>query len=90
MFMATKNFLEITIEITGWLRIMLSPFLIGLVVGGAVYFGYDTLTARAIGIIIAVLGLTIGIVWANRQWKKTGTIAFLSRIEATPELEDKE
>ncbi len=45
-------------------------------------------TARLVfGISIATLGLIIGIIWATNIWKKTGTMRFMSRIMATPELD---
>lgn len=40
------------------------------------------------GIIVATIGLVIGIIWATRQWKGKGTIWFMSRIMATPELDN--
>ncbi len=43
-----------------------------------------------IGILIAGIGLTIGITWATKTWKKTGTMQFLSRIDATPELDNRD
>lgn len=37
---------------------------------------------------MATIGLVIGIIWATRQWKGKGTIWFMSRIMATPELDN--
>lgn len=42
------------------------------------------------GSSIAVIGLVIGIIWATRIWKKSGTLNFMSRINASPELDHKD
>lgn len=76
------------IEVFGWLRIMASPLLIGLVIGVIIYDYNQNITGAIISISVAILGLIIGIIWATKVWKsKQGTIQFLSRIMATPELE---
>ena len=81
---------EIIIEIFGWLLIVASPFLIGSVVGFVVYLANPDVIGIVIGISIASLGLIIGITWATRAWKRKGTIEFISRVSATPELDDPE
>ena len=80
--------LEFLTEAIGWLQIVASPLLIGLGIGALVYFSNPTELRMIIGISVAVLGLIIGIVWATRVWKKYGTVRFLSRIIATPELDN--
>jgi hypothetical protein len=37
---------------------------------------------------VIILGLLIGILWANKIWKTKGTISFLSQISATPDLDN--
>lgn len=78
---------EFITEVIGWLQIVASPLLIGLAVGAIIYFTDPTTTRLVIGIAIAAVGLIIGIIWATRQWKGKGTIWFMSRIMATPELD---
>jgi hypothetical protein len=78
---------ELIMESIGWLQIVASPLLIGLIVGAIIYFPNPTTTRLVSGIIIATLGLVIGIIWATKQWKGKGTIWFMSRIMATPELD---
>ncbi len=78
---------EIIIEFLGWLQIVASPLLIGLVIGSAIYFPNPSFTRLILGIIVAAIGLIVGIIWATRQWKGKGTIAFLSRIMGTPEFD---
>jgi hypothetical protein len=79
--------LEFSIELIGWLQIVASPLLFGLAVGAIIYFTVPTTTRLIIGIAVAVIGLLVGIIWATKQWKGKGTIWFMSRIMATPELD---
>ncbi|OYU95461.1 MAG: hypothetical protein CFE21_09975 [Bacteroidetes bacterium B1(2017)] len=76
-------------ELIGWVRIVLSPLIMGVVAGGVIYINWPTPVGFVIGLLVAVLGLVLGIIWATRVYKKQGTISFLARIMATPELEDK-
>lgn len=80
--------LEFITEAIGWLQIVASPLLIGLGIGALVYFSHPSEVRMMAGISVAALGLVIGIVWATRVWKKYGTMRFLSRIIATPELDN--
>ena len=81
---------EIITEIVGWIQIVLSPTLIGIAFGFVIYLNFPNLTGTIIGILIAVIGLIFGIVLATKKFKTTGTIDFLSRISATPELDNAE
>ena len=82
-----KSPFEYFTEIMGWLQIAVSPFLIGSVIGGLVYFSKPNTTRLVIAIIILIIGLVIGIIWATKVWRGKGTIHFMSRIMATPELD---
>lgn len=85
-----SKFFKLLTELIGWLQIMVSPFFIGLFIGAIVYFPNQSITTLIIGLSIALLGLIIGIILATRIFKsKKGTIWFLSRIIATPELDEK-
>lgn len=81
---------ELFTEVMGWLQIVASPLLIGLAIGAVIYFSDPTSIRLVIGVVITTIGLVIGIIWANKQWKGKGTIWFMSRIMATPELDDLE
>ena len=78
---------ELITETIGWLQIVASPLLIGLIVGAIIYFPNPTTTRLVLGIIVATLGLFIGVIWATKQSKGKGTNWFMSRIIATPELD---
>ena len=82
------KFLEFLTETIGWLQIAVSIFLIGSGIGFLVYYLITNTLGLVIGIVIASLGLITGIIFATRIWKKTGTIEFLSRTSASPELDN--
>ena len=78
-------------EAIGWFRIVLSPFLIGLALGAIVYFPNPSDLSFIIGVAIATLGLIIGIIWATSIYlSKGGTVWFLSRTMASPDLDEEE
>jgi hypothetical protein len=79
---------EIIMEVIGWIQIVLSPTLIGLALGFGIYYNFPNLIGLISGILIAIIGLIIGIIWATKKFKTTGTLDFLSRISATPELDN--
>lgn len=78
---------EFITEGIGWLQIAASPLLIGLVIGATIYLTDPNTTRLIIGITVATAGLVIGMIWATKQWKGKGTLWFMSRIMATPELD---
>jgi hypothetical protein len=79
---------ELIIESIGWLQIVAYPLLIGLAIGAIIYFSDPTTIRLVIGILVATSGLIIGIIWATKQWRGKGTMWFMSRIMATPELDN--
>lgn len=84
------NLLGFIFEAIGWLKIVASPLLIGAILGAWIYFSEPSTTRLLLAILILSAGLIIGILWANKAWKGKGTIYFLSRIMATPELDQPE
>ena len=84
------KFFKYGIEILNWLRIVASPTIIGGVIGAIIYLAYPNPVMLVIGIVVAANGLVVGIIWATKVWKKTGTTNFLSRVIASPELDSKE
>ena len=81
---------EIITEIIGWIQIVLSPTLLGIGFGFGIYYYFPNQNGMIFGIIISVIGFIIGLIWATKKFKTTGTIHFLSRIRATPELDNLE
>jgi hypothetical protein len=80
--------MEFIFEVFGWIRIVLSPLILASGIGAAVYFSNPNGFTLSIAITLSVLGLIIGIIWATRTWKKHGTMQFLSRIDATPDIDE--
>ena len=80
--------LEWTTEAIGWLQIFASPLLIGLGVGAFIYFPNPSTVRLIVGISVAILGLLIGVFWASKAWRTKGTVSLISRISATPELDN--
>ena len=70
------------------LQIAFSPLCIGVVVGLFIYGFYPTTTGLVIGIVVAALGLITGVMLARRVWRKRGTVEFISRVSASPELDN--
>jgi len=79
---------EIITEIVGWILITLSPTLLGIALGLGIYLYFPNSTGMTLGILVALTGLITGMVWATKKYRTTGTIHFLSRISATPELDN--
>jgi low temperature requirement protein LtrA len=82
-----KKGLESITEIIGWLQIVISPTIIGIGLGFIFYSNFENMTGLIFAIIISIIGFGIGIILANKKFKTTGTVNFLSRITATPEIE---
>jgi hypothetical protein len=70
------------------LQIAISPLCIGIVAGIFIYGFYPTTTGLVIGIVVAALGLITGVMMARRVWRKRGTVEFISRVSASPELDN--
>ena len=82
-----KSLFDLFTELIGWLRIVASPFLVGLIIGAFIYFPKPNTSRFIIALLIVTLSLVTGIVWATRVWRKKGTVHFMSKIIATPELD---
>lgn len=83
-----RNFFDYFTEVIGWIEIVVSPFLLTGIIGFLIYVANPNTTRLIIAIGITFAGLTAGIVFATKIWKKRGTINFVSRISASPELDN--
>ncbi len=84
-----KIFEKIT-EVIGWLQIVISPTLLGFSIGCVIYYTIQNLTGLICGVIVSIIGFLFGIVLATKKFKTIGTVQFLSRVIATPELDRKD
>jgi hypothetical protein len=66
------------IEVVGWLRIAASPTVGGALIGFLVYLAIPGTVGLILGIVITLLGIVTGGIWATRIWRKRGTISFLA------------
>lgn len=82
------SFFDYATEVVGWLQIVASPLLGGLVIAAMIYFPDPTTLRLVLAIVVLLLALIVGIIFATRIWKKQGTIHFVSRVMATPELDN--
>jgi hypothetical protein len=81
------KFFERVAEIVAWMQIVASPLLVGILIAAFVYFSEPSIDRFFIGIVIVFIALIVGIAWANKIKKTKGTIWFMSRMMATPELD---
>ncbi len=79
--------LAVLIEIINWLRIALSPTIIGGIVGSVFYYFFQNQIGQILWMMSAISGCVIGIIWASRIWKKQGTTTFMSKIISSPDLD---
>ncbi len=82
-----SKFFRFFIEGIAWLQIVGSPLIIGLAIGALVYLSTPNTTGLIIGISIACIGLIIGVLWATKVWQTKGTVWFMSRVMASPDLD---
>lgn len=83
-----KNLFESMTEAVAYVQILASPLLVGLVISSIIYFPNPGLTRFIIGIFIIAAALVVGIFLANKAWKGKGTVRTISRLNASPELDD--
>ena len=81
--------LENTVETISFMKIVLSPLLIGLFIGVIVYANKTDSIGLFIGSAISVTGLVTGILLALWARKKSGSaVEFNSRINASPDIDE--
>jgi len=85
-----KNFFEFMTESFGWIQIVISLLLLTGIPSFFFYTSNPSTTRLVIGIAITALGLVFGIIYATKIWKKRGTVDFISRSSASPELDNLE
>ncbi len=84
------NRLEYIPKVIAFFQILASPFLIGLLIGTIIYLSHPSTLRLFLVILVAALGLIVGIIWAIKKWKGSGTVDFMAITMATPELDKKD
>ena len=83
-----SNF-ENGIEWINWFKIVLSPTLLFGIIGVILKFSLENETlGNYLFAFCLLLGITVGILWANRIKKKHGTTHFISRTDASPDIDE--
>ena len=74
-------------SIIGWLQIVASPLLIGIIMGFIAYYNITGLTGLVLAVVISAAGLIIGIIWVCRVWRKRGTVEYMSVVSSSPDFD---
>ncbi len=85
-----QKFFNQMLEVLSWLQIAVSPLLIGMFFGALIYYFIPNKIGMALAIIIVLLGIIIGIVWAIKTTKKVGASNMLNRLTHQPEFDEDE
>ncbi|WP_264520642.1 hypothetical protein [Flavobacterium sp. N1994] len=85
--MKLSKVFEFIAEIIVWFQIVMSPTLICFAIGSIIYFMNPGETNLIIAIGLIFIGLVGGILYANKIWRTKGTVSFISRVSASPELD---
>jgi hypothetical protein len=60
---------EHLLDFIDWCKIVLSPTLLAGLAGVCIYILHPDLVGLFAAITMVILGLVVGIIWANRMWK---------------------
>lgn len=71
----------------GWIRLFLSPFLAGLLIGGALVIFADHMVFKLLGVLLFIGGIFLGAFVANSAGQAGGTQETLSQLERTSDWE---
>lgn len=78
------------IEFIFFIRIAASPAIIGGIISWIIWVQSDHVLIRFFSVFILVVGIVLGIFWANRIRKKENPSQFMSKINASPDFDLKE
>jgi hypothetical protein len=72
------------VELIYWIKIFLSPFLILVAMGWVVYV-YDQ-HFLWISLLLGITGTILGVFWAERVRRRTGTAQYMAKIYHTDDI----
>lgn len=75
------------IKALAWTQVAVVPAMIGVGLGLLGWLSLKGVWGVFLGSALALGGLFIGVTWANRVSRKHGSIQFIARVSATPELD---
>ncbi|MDQ2772881.1 MAG: hypothetical protein M3Y54_20545 [Bacteroidota bacterium] len=83
------KFIERLLLVLAWLQIAVSPGIIGGVAGVFIWLMLRGFWGIALGASVSLVGVIIGIAFAEKARRDKGTIEFIARNIAHPELQEK-
>jgi membrane associated rhomboid family serine protease len=82
-----KFFRQLT-SLFAWLQIVISPILIGAIIGMILYTFLMKPINFLLAVIVSIGGFIVGIIWAEKVRKKTGTVEYMSKAISIPEVDN--
>jgi len=89
MKITIDKILESIPEIVNWLLIFISPTLIGAIIGFITALWLRGFLGIVVGTIILIVGIILGIKFAEWARKKEGTNNFMTRLSSTTPRQEK-
>jgi hypothetical protein len=84
------QFIERLLSLLAWLQILISPAIIGSIIGLIIWLSMRNNWGLGLAMLSALAGCSAGIAFADKARRSKGTIEFMSRTIAHPELRGKE
>lgn len=81
------KFFEKAAEFLYGAQIAISPLLIFSAISAVVYLSEPTPNRLILAVILAIVGLAIGIAWAIHIHKKRGTVEFMSKLQSSQDMD---
>lgn len=79
-----QRVLKFLTESVFWIQVFISPFILFSIVGVVVYVYQPKLLW--LSALLLLLGIVVGIIWAERVRKRAGTSRYIGRIRETPDI----
>jgi membrane protein YdbS with pleckstrin-like domain len=76
------------IELINWIKIFLSPFIISVVAAILLFLSSENYWLQVLSVIIIILGIILGVYFAEKIRKKQGTERFMAKIYESPDLDN--
>lgn len=74
-------------EWMNWIKIFISPTLLFGVIGFIIKLYFNSTMGNILFWILMIIGIIVGIVWANKVKRKHGTTHYMSRNDASSDLD---
>jgi uncharacterized membrane protein len=78
---------EQIIEAVFFLKVFISPVLIGIVISFFIVMGLDSSVGNIIAMMVMLLSLYIGYIWASKAKKKYGSSNYYSKLNTSETID---